>query len=89
MPYLYNRFLDKQYDVRREDDGRFLIGSFHIVDNTSDTSTMGIYFKGLRAVWELLTRKNINRGFLITEDQKRYDYLTVDQRSVAGIRIRG
>jgi len=26
-PYLYNRiFLDKQYGIRREDDGRFMIG---------------------------------------------------------------
>jgi len=84
-PYMHNaRFLDKQYGIRREDHRRFMIGhSVLTVDDTSDISINGRHFKGTRGLWELLTRKNITRGVVTTDD------LTVDQRSFAGIRTRG
>jgi len=54
------RFLDKQYGIRREDDGRFLIGdSILTVDDTSDICINGKHFKGTRGLWELLTRKKL------------------------------
>ena len=40
-------------------------------------------------LWELLIRKNVNAPVITTDDLKRYDYLTVDQRSFAAIRTRG
>jgi len=49
-PYIYNaRFLDKQYGIRREDDGSFMIGDSTLsVDDTSDISIQGRHFKGTR-----------------------------------------
>jgi hypothetical protein len=73
-PYLHNaRFLDKQYGIRREDDGRLMIGdSVLTVDDTSDISINGRHFKGTRGLWELLTRKNVTRGVVTADDLKRY-----------------
>ena len=56
-----------------EDDGRFMVGdSILTVDDTSDISINGRHFKGTRGLWELLTRKNVNRGVVIADDLKRY-----------------
>ena len=46
-PYLHNaRFLDKQYCIRREDNGTFMIGgSVLTVDDMSDISINRIHFK--------------------------------------------
>ena len=38
------------------------------VDNSSDISIKGRHFKGTRWLWELLTRKNVNRA--ATDDLK-------------------
>ena len=66
-------FLDNQYGIRREDDGMFMIGdSKFSVDNTSDISTKGRHFNATRVLWELLTRKFVNRGVVTTDDLKRY-----------------
>ena len=50
-PYMHNaRFLDKQYGIRREDDGCFMIGdSILTVDDTSDIYINGRHFKGPEA----------------------------------------
>ena len=72
-----------------EDVGRFMFGdSTFSVDDTSDISIKERHFKGTRGLWKLLTRKNVNRA-VVTDDLKRYDYLTVDRRQFAGIRTRG
>ena len=66
-PYIYNRFLDTQYGIRREKDGRYMIRySTLSVDNTTEISIKG------HGLWELLTRKNVNRGVMTTDDLKRY-----------------
>ena len=72
-PYMHNaRFLDKQYGIRREDPGRFMIGdSVLTVDDTSDISINGRHFERTRGLWELLTRKNVTRGFVTAVDLKR------------------
>jgi hypothetical protein len=71
-PYLYNmRFIDKQYGIRREEDGRFMIGDLHIVcRQQNDISIKGSHFKGTRVIWELLTPKNVTRGAVRTDDLK-------------------
>ena len=62
-PYIhYARFLDKQYGIRREDDGSFMIvDSILSVDETRDVYKRET-FSGTRGLWELVTPKNINRG---------------------------
>ena len=42
------------------------------VDDTSDISINGRHFRGTRGLLELLTRKNVNRSVVTTEDLKRY-----------------
>ena len=76
--YLYNRrFLDEQYGIRMED-GWFMIGDSTLcVDDTSDISIKGRHFKGTRGLWELLTRKNVNRGFVTADDLKRYKTILI------------
>ena len=73
-PYQFNaRFLDKKYGIRRQDDGRFMIGdSVLSVDDTSDISINGRHFKGTRVLWELLPRKNVTREVVTADDVKRY-----------------
>ena len=85
-PYKHNaRFLDKQYGIRREDDGSFMVGdSVLSVDNTSDITINGRHFKATRAIWELLNRKNVTIGIVTAED-----HLTFKKRSFAGIRTLG
>ena len=52
-PYIYNsRLFHKQYGIRREDDGKYMIGDSTLsVYNTSDISINGRYFKGTRGIW--------------------------------------
>ena len=72
-PYLYNRrFLDRKLFIRREDDVRFMIGDSTLyVDDACDISLKGRHFKGTSGLWELLTRKNVDRGFITADDLKR------------------
>jgi hypothetical protein len=73
-PHLYNRrFLDRQYGIRREDGGRFMIGDSTLsVEDASDIFLKGRHFKWTRDLWELLTCKNVDRGFITADDLKRY-----------------
>ena len=65
------RFLDKQYFNRKEDDGRFMMGDSTLsIDDMSEISINGRHFKWTRVLWELLIRKNVNRGFVITDELK-------------------
>ena len=41
------------------------------VDDTSDISINGRQFKGANGLWELLTSKNVTRGFVTADDLKR------------------
>ena len=61
--YLHNaRFLDKNYCIRREGEGWYMIDDSVLnVDETSDISINGRHFKGTRGLWLLLTRKNVTR----------------------------
>ena len=93
-PYLKHfnhnaRFLDKQYGIPREDEGRFMIGNSIVRCDTSDISINARHFKGTHGLWVLLTRKNVNRGVVTTDDLKRYKTTLVDQLSFTGKRTGG
>ena len=67
------RFLYKQNCFRKEYDGRYIIGDSPLsVDDTSDISIKGKHFKCTRGLWQLLKRKNVNRGDVTTDDLKLY-----------------
>jgi hypothetical protein len=38
------------------------------VDDASNISEKGRHFKGTRGLWELLTLKNVDRGFITAND---------------------
>jgi hypothetical protein len=67
-PYVYNkRFLDKLYGIRKEADGTFMIGNAPLsVDRESNITIYGKEYTGTRGLWELLTRKNVNKEIVTT-----------------------
>jgi hypothetical protein len=71
-PYVYNkRFLDKQYGIRKETHGTFMIGNAPLsVDNESNFTIYGKQYTGTKVLWELLTRKNVNKNIVTTRDMK-------------------
>jgi hypothetical protein len=81
-PYAYNkRFLDKQYDIRKEADGTFMIGNAPLsVDNDSNITIYGRHYNGTRGLWELLSERML-KIVVTTHDMKKYEYFTVDRRS--------
>jgi len=78
VPYFYNkRFLDKQYGIRKVGDS-FMIGdSAILVDTDSDITIKGQEFRGTKGLWKLLTRKNVNRKHITTDDLKKYKKILV------------
>ena len=72
--YKHNaRFLDKQYGIRREDNGRFTIGcSILTVDDTSDISINSRHIKGNRGIWKLSIFENFTIVVVTADDLKRY-----------------
>jgi IS1 family transposase len=54
------------------------------VDDMSDISIKERHLKGARGLWELLTRKNVNRAVVTTDDLKRYDYLKLTNAYLQG-----
>jgi hypothetical protein len=64
--------LDKQYGLRKEG-GNFMIGDSNVsVDKDGDLNIKGQHFRGTSGLWELLTRKRINRKKVTTNDLKTY-----------------
>jgi hypothetical protein len=53
-PYAYNkRFLDKQYGIRKEADGTFMIGNAPLsVDNNSNNTIYGRHYNGTSGLWK-------------------------------------
>jgi len=78
VPYFYNkRLLDTQYGIRKVGDS-FMIGdSAVIVDTDRDITIKGQEFRGTKGLWELLTRKNVNRKHIMTDDLKKYQKILV------------
>jgi hypothetical protein len=63
-PYIHNmRYLDIVFRIRKEKDGTIMIGNFRVeVDEDRKVHIRGQMYKGTRGLWELLTRKNVNRA---------------------------
>jgi len=73
VPYFYNkRFLDTQYGIRKVGDSFKIGDSDVLLDTDSDITIKGQEFRGTKGLWELLTRKNVNRKHITTDDLKKY-----------------
>jgi hypothetical protein len=73
MPYVYNRlFLDTQYDMRKDRD-IFKIGdSAVLVDQDGDITVKEKELRGSECLWELLTRKSVNKNQVTSDDLRTY-----------------
>ena len=72
-PYVHKSgFLDAEYGLRKVGDKFFIGNSDVMVDVNSDLYIRGKHFRGTRGLWELLTRKNVNKKLVSENDLKRY-----------------
>jgi len=73
MSYLYKRrFLDTQYFIRKDGD-TFKIGDSQVlVDQNGDITIKEKEFRGSEGLRELLTRKNVNKVQLTSDDLRKY-----------------
>jgi len=74
-PYLYEskkHSLDTVYGIRRDGDV-FMIGDSQVgVDRDSNIHINNVEFLATKGLWELLTRKRVNRNLVTTADIKHY-----------------
>ena len=71
--YLYNRpFLDTEYFIRKDGDSFKIGDSTVLVDTDSDITITGKEFRRTTGLWELLTRKNVDRNKITTDDLEKY-----------------
>jgi len=62
-------YVDKDYGVRRDVDGKFRIGNSVVkIDQDSDVIIQGVHYKGTKGLFELLTRKKVDRSFVTDSD---------------------
>ena len=63
-PYMQrSRYLETEFGIRRKDDGSFMIRNSPLtVDEKSNIIIHGETFKGTAGLWELLTRKNVDKS---------------------------
>ena len=73
MPNVYNRlFLDTQYNIRKDSD-IFKIGdSAVLVDQDGDITIKEKELRGSECLWELLTRKSVNKDHVTSDDLRTY-----------------
>jgi len=69
MPYVYKRrFLNTQYGMRKDGD-IFKIGdSALLADQDGDITIKEKEFRGSEVLWELLTRKIVNKEHVTSDD---------------------
>jgi hypothetical protein len=73
MPYVYKRrFLDKQYGIRKDDDTFKNGDSPVLVDQDGDITIKENDFRGSEELWELLTRKYVNKEHVTSDDLRKY-----------------
>ena len=64
-PYLNNmRFLDEQYGIRREGHTLMIRNSDVTAGENGDITIRRKRFRGTKGLWEILTRKNVNRNVI-------------------------
>jgi hypothetical protein len=73
MLYVYKRgFLDTQYGIRK-DGNTFKIGDSPVlVDQDDDITIKKNEFRGSEGLWKLLTRKNVNKENVTSDDLRKY-----------------
>ena len=73
LPYFYKRrrHLETRYDIRKEGDSFKIGDSAVLVDTDSDITIRGKEFRGITGLWELLTRKSVDRRKITTDDLKK------------------
>jgi hypothetical protein len=64
--------LDIEYGLRKEGDNSFIGNSDVTVDTNSDLYIKDKHFRGTPGLWELLTRKSVNKKLVSADDIKRY-----------------
>jgi len=74
MSYLYNSpSLDKDFGIRKDDDGDFRIGNSLIeIGENSEIYIDGKTYAGTPGLYELITRKKVNKSLITTRDLKNY-----------------
>jgi len=74
-PYLYESkklSLDTVYGIRRDGDV-FVIGNSQVgVNRDSNIHINNVEFPATKGLWELLTRKRVNKNLVTTADLKQY-----------------
>jgi len=69
MPYVYKRqFLDTQYGIRKDDDIFKIVDSPLLIDQDGDITIKENEFRGSEGLWVLLTRKNVNKEHVTSDD---------------------
>ena len=59
--------------MRRDHDGTFRIGNANVaIDQDSNVIVKGTAYRGTRGLFELLTRKKVDRSFITDSDMKAY-----------------
>ena len=75
LPYLSNtrrRTLDTRYGTRKDGDSFKIGDSIVLVDTDSNITIRGKEFRETTGLWELLTRKRVDRRKITTDDLKNY-----------------
>ena len=74
MSYLYNSpSLDTDFGIRKDDDGDFRIcRSFIEIGENSEIYIDGKTYAGTPGLYELITRKKVNKYLITTRDLKNY-----------------
>ena len=74
MSYLYNSpSLDTDFGIRKDDDGDFRIcRSFIEIGENSEIYIDGKTYEGTPGLYELITRKKVNKSLITTRDLKNY-----------------
>jgi len=85
MPYVYKRrVLDTQYGIHKDGD-EFKIGdSPMLVDQDGDIMIKENEFRGSKGLWELLTRKNVNKEHVTLDDLRKQKILLLTNAHLEG-----
>jgi len=79
-PYLYEskkRSLDTVYGIRKDGDV-FMIGDSQVVvDRDGNIHINNVEFPATKGLWELLTRKRVDKDSVTTADLKQYNTILV------------
>jgi hypothetical protein len=74
MPFVYKRrFLDTQYGICKDGDTFKIDFSPVLVDEDGDITIKENEFRGSEGLWELLTRKNVNKEHMTSDDLRKYN----------------